>query len=76
MFVVTVSLVANVLADLAVDKLIDVLTGVGVNGLTTIMTTLEFSVPAPLEEPMLFCWLLATSNCARVLHAWMPSYHV
>ena len=76
MFVVTVSLVANVLADLAVDKLIDVLTGVGVNGLTTIMTTLEFSMSVPLEEPMLFCWLLAASNCARVPHAWMPSYHV
>ena len=55
---------------------------VNTSGLATVMNTLEFALPSPLEEPLLCCcasfsrWLMTVLDCIRTLHACKPSYHV
>ena len=57
----------DVLSEIGVEELADV------NTFAFRMTALEFPVPIPLEE---LSRPLALLDCARVLQAWMPSYHV
>ena len=61
---------------------IDVLADMNVNVLEAMTTALELALLAPWKESIPFawtaisCWPMALLDCARVLQAWMPSYHV
>ena len=67
---------------------IGVLSAIGIGGLADVnvinvftgVMTVEFAMPAPSKG--FRCWaafacrMTAVLNCARVLQAWIPSYHV
>ena len=55
-------LIREVLADIGVDVMMDA----NVNVVAGVMTDSEFG----------FRSMVAVVDCARVLQAWMPSYHV
>ena len=85
-----VSIEADVLVDLWMDALaeiggvpgigVDVLVGVSVTILAAVMTAVRWDTPAPIEGlsfgAALSRWPMTAFDCARVLQARMPSYHV
>ena len=79
-FALPVSCSVDVLSDVAVDLFMDTLADVSTNAFAVVMTVLEFPVSTKLEGfsrlAAFDCRPLALLDCARVLQAWMPSYHV
>ena len=81
---VAIDLFMGTLADIIIDVLtgigVEVLTDVSANAFAVVMIALEFPVSTPLEGfsrcAAFDCRPLALLDCARVLQAWMPSYHV
>ena len=65
--ILTFDIVYNVAVDLLTDALAVIIRGV----LTT-----EFVMPGPLGCSAAFDCRPMAVNCVRVLHAWIPSYHV
>ena len=50
-----VDVLTAVIVDVVSTSDVDMLTDENENGLATVMTPLEFTLPSPLEEPMAFC---------------------
>ena len=50
-----VDVLTAVIVDVVSTSDVDMLTDENENGLATVMTPLEFTLPSPLEEPMDFC---------------------
>ena len=80
-----VIIVSNMAVDLLMDALRSMILGVRINIAVDVLfsgviTALEFAMPGPLAE--FRCWAasdcrpMAALDCASVLQARMPSYHV
>ena len=83
--------VVDTWSEVWVDVVIDVVFDIGVEGLADVnanillatMIDFWFSISAPWEESIPFCWaafscwlIMIVLDWDRALHAWMPSYHV
>ena len=78
---VAVDLLVDALTDIIRDILnktdFDVSVDMNVNVFTGVLTTFEFGMPRPLEDfRCRAAFDCRPMDCASVLQAWMPSYHV